>query len=227
MSDYLNGGRFVNAFKQLLPYLPVTLEIVFWATVFGVLFGILIAKIRIHKVPVLNQIAYLFISFMRGTPLLVQMMIVYYGLPVVLSLFGINANRWEKLIFAYGAYAMNQAAFLAEMFRGSIEAIPASQNEAAYSIGLTKWQTFKRIVLPQAIRIVMPAFGTDFVALFQSTSLVYLLGVIDIMGRAKTIGTSTGHFMEPYLVAVVIYVTISICARFIFHYIDKKWKYAS
>ncbi|MGL6199604.1 MAG: amino acid ABC transporter permease [Lachnospiraceae bacterium] len=227
MTDYLNWGRFVNAFKQLLPYLPITLKIVFWATVFGVFFGMLIAKIRIHKYPVLNQISYLFISFMRGTPLLVQMMVVYYGLPVILSLFGIDANRWGKIIFAYAAYAMNQAAFLAEMFRGAIEAIPVSQNEAAYSVGLTKWQTFRRIVLPQAIRIVLPSFGSDLVGLFQGTSLVYLMGVVDIMGRAKTIGTSTGHFMEPYLVAVVVYVVISICVRCIFHYVDSKRKYAT
>lgn len=227
MTNYLDWDRFVNAFKQLLPYLPVTLQIVFWATVFGVLFGMIIAKMRIQKVPVLNQIAYLFISFMRGTPLLVQMMVVYYGLPVILSLFGIDANRWEKIIFAYAAYAMNQAAFLAEMFRGSIEAIPVSQSEAAYSVGLTKWQAFRRIVLPQAVRIVLPSFGTDFIGLFQGTSLVYLMGVIDIMGRAKTIGTSTSHFLEPYLVVVAIYVIISICVRCIFYCIDNKLKYAA
>ena len=108
------------------------------------------------------------------------------------------------------------------MFRGATEAIPIEQTEAAISVGLTRFQTFRRIIFPQMLRIVLPAFGNDFVGLFQGTSLVYLLGVMDVMGRARTVGTSSGHFLEPYLAALVLYVVISIILTFLFWLLDRK-----
>lgn len=222
MTKFFQWTRLENAFQQVTPCLTVTIQIVFWATVMGCVLGILLSQIMIHKVPVLQKITRLFISFIRDTPLLVQMMLCYYGFPAFLDLIGIDANRWDKLIFAFIAYGLNQAGFLAEMFRGATEAIPIEQTEAAISVGLTRFQTFRRIIFPQMLRIVLPAFGNDFVGLFQGTSLVYLLGVMDVMGRARTVGTSSGHFLEPYLAALILYIVISIILTFLFWILNRK-----
>ena len=222
MTIFFQWERLETAFHQILPCLSVTVQIVLWATVIGGVLGILLSQILIRRIPVLRQIARIFISFIRDTPLLVQMMLCYYGFPVILGLIGIDASRWDRLVFAFLAYGLNQAGFLAEMFRGATEAIPIEQTEAAISVGLTRFQTFRRIIFPQMLRIVLPAFGNDFVGLFQGTSLVYLLGVMDVMGRARTVGTSSGHFLEPYLAALVLYVVISIILTFLFWLLDRK-----
>ena len=222
MTKFFQWARLENAFQQVVPCLTVTIQIVFWATVMGCVLGLILSQIMIRKVPVLQRITRLFISFIRDTPLLVQMMLCYYGFPAFLGLIGIDANRWDKLIFAFIAYGLNQAGFLAEMFRGATEAIPIEQTEAALSVGLTRFQTFRRIIFPQMLRIVLPAFGNDFVGLFQGTSLVYLLGVMDVMGRARSVGTSSGHFLEPYLAALVLYIVISIILTFLFWILNRK-----
>lgn len=222
MTIFFQWERLETAFHQILPCLSVTVQIVLWATVIGCVLGILLSQILIRRIPVLRQIARIFISFIRDTPLLVQMMLCYYGFPVILGLIGIDASRWDRLVFAFLAYGLNQAGFLAEMFRGATEAIPIEQTEAAISVGLTRFQTFRRIIFPQMLRIVLPAFGNDFVGIFQGTSLVYLLGVMDVMGRARTVGTSSGHFLEPYLAALVLYVVISIILTFLFWLLDRK-----
>lgn len=222
MTNFFQWERLEIAFRQVVPCLTVTVQIVLWATLIGCVLGILLSQILIRRVPVLRQIARIFISFIRDTPLIVQMMLCYYGFPVILGLAGIDASRWERLTFAFLAYGLNQAGFLAEMFRGATEAIPIEQTEAAISVGLTRFQTFRRIIFPQMLRIVLPAFGNDFVGLFQGTSLVYLLGVMDVMGRARTVGTSSGHFLEPYLAALVLYVVISIILTFLFWLLDRK-----
>jgi len=222
MTKFFQWERLETAFRQMLPCLTVTVQIVLWATLIGCVLGILLSQILIRRIPVLRQIARVFISFIRDTPLLVQMMLCYYGFPVILGLVGIDANRWDRLVFAVLAYGLNQAGFLAEMFRGATEAIPIEQTEAAISVGLTRFQTFHRIIFPQMLRIVLPAFGNDFVGLFQGTSLVYLLGVMDVMGRARTVGTSSGHFLEPYLAALILYVVISIILTFLFWVLNRR-----
>lgn len=222
MTKFFEWTRLESAFRQVLPCLSVTVQIVFWATVIGCLLGIILSQILIRRVPFLQGVVRVFISFIRDTPLLVQMMLCYYGFPSFFGIFGIDANRWDRLVFAFLAYGLNQAGFLAEMFRSATEAIPIEQTEAAISVGMTKFQTFRRIIFPQMIRIVLPAFGNDFVGLFQGTSLVYMLGVMDVMGRARAVGTSSGHFLEPYLVALILYVVISIILTFLFWLWNRK-----
>lgn len=227
MVDYFSWQRMGSALIQILPCLWVTVKVVFISDFAGILLGLLISEIRMKKTPVLYQFVTVFISFMRGTPLIVQLMLSYYFVPRLLLIFGINAVRWPKLVFAYIAYGLNQAAFVGEMFRSSIEAIPPGQIEAARSLGFKGLQTYRHVIIPQMVRIVLPAFGNDFVGLFQGTSLVYLLGIMDVLGRAKAVGTFSGHYIEPYLIALVIYVIISLLLNFAFSRVEKsleKWR---
>jgi L-cystine transport system permease protein len=111
------------------------------------------------------------------------------------------------------------------MFRGAIEAVPYEQTEAAYSVGLNRVQAFVRIVLPQATKIVLPAFGTDIVGMLNNTQIAFLLGTMDIIGRGKTIGLSSGHSLEAYVSVAIIYIICSLLLRLIFNRLDKLLSY--
>ena len=224
MEKLFQWERFFANIPKIIPYLSVTLSIVFYATAAGVVLGIVIACISIKKTPILFPISRVYLSFMRGTPMLVQLMLVYYGLPPVIDfLFGIQSNReWGAIVFAYITFILNQGAFLSVIFQSAICSVPAGQMEAGLSVGLTEWQTFRRIVFPQMIRIALPPFGSDLIGLFHNSSLVFLIGVTDIMGRAKTIGSATKHVIEAYLFVALIYIVCSLLIRFIFYYLGKK-----
>ncbi|MBP3196222.1 MAG: ABC transporter permease subunit, partial [Butyrivibrio sp.] len=107
-------------------------------------------------------------------------------------------------------------------FRGAITSVPYIQTEAGFSIGMTGVQTFTRIVLPQAFKVAIPHYGVDLVGVFQNTSLVFTLGVVDILGKAKTLGAATGHTLEGYVAATVIYITFSLLLKGAFILIEKK-----
>lgn len=223
MADLFSWQRLIQNFPILIVKLPITFEIVAVAFSLGFLLALLIATARIKKIPVLNQILTVFISFERGTPLLVQMLVVYYALPIVLkSFFGIDSRRWEKIIFVDLALILNQGVFLGEIFRGAILSIPKGQREAAIACGFSEFNAFVRIVLPQAVRVALPSTGLTLIGLFQETSLVFMIGVIDIIGRASALGATTGHSLESYVIIAVIFVLINFALTAITTKIDKK-----
>lgn len=223
MADLFSWQRLIQNFPILIVKLPITFEIVAVAFTLGFLLALLIATARIKKIPVLNQILTVFISFERGTPLLVQMLVVYYALPIVLkTFFGIDSRRWEKIIFVDLALILNQGVFLGEIFRGAILSIPKGQREAAIACGFSEFNAFVRIVLPQAVRVALPSTGLTLIGLFQETSLVFMIGVIDIIGRASALGATTGHSLESYIIIAVIFVLINFALTAITTKIDKK-----
>lgn len=210
VGDYLNPGLVLAYFPALLSRLHITLLLVLLATFIGIVLGAMIALLRIYKIPVCNQFSAVYISFMRGTPILVQMFIVYYGLPAVFLLIGININRWDKLVFIILTYGLNMAAFMAEIIRAAILSVPVGQIEAAYSVGMTRIQTFRRIVAPQALLAALPSLGINIVSLLQDSSIAFSLGIIDVMGKAKVIGASTYHTLEGYAGAAIIFLILCI-----------------
>jgi len=228
MADLFSWQRVVKNFPILITKLPVTFEIVAVAFSLGFILALLIATTRIKKVPLLNQILTVFISFERGTPLLVQMLVVYYAFPIVLyKAFGIDSRRWEKIIFVDLALILNQGVFLGEIFRGAILAVPKGQKEAALACGISDSKAFIKIILPQAIRIALPSTGLTLIGLFQETSLVYMLGVMDIMGRASALGATSGHNLESYLIIALIFVLINFGLTAITTKIDKNLTYGT
>lgn len=178
MSEYFSFGRVIEYFPKLITSFPTTLIIVVAALAVGIVLGIILAFIRIHKIPVLYQLSCVYVSFIRGTPQIIQLFLVYYGMPLLfMNLFGIDLNRVDALLFVIVAYGLNESAFLSEIFRGGLSAIPSGQYEAGYACGLTKIQTFRRVVIPQAARIVLPSVEVGIVLLFQNTSMAASIGV--------------------------------------------------
>ena len=213
-------------FPVLIVKLPVTFEIVAVAFSLGFVLALLIATARIKRIPVLDQILTVFISFERGTPLLVQMLVVYYALPIVLkAFFGIDSRRWEKIIFVDLALILNQGVFLGEIFRGAILSIPKGQREAAIACGFSEFDAFVKVVLPQAVRIALPSTALTLIGLFQETSLVFMIGVIDIIGRANALGATTGHSLESYLIVAAVFLLINFALTAITTRIDRKFAF--
>ena len=222
MENYFSINLIFQYLPQLLSRLHITLLIVLSATIIGLVLGIILALFRVYKVPVLNQISIVYISFMRGTPILVQMFIVFYGLPMLLMKIGININRWDKLYFVIITYGLNAAAFKAEMIRAAIANIPVGQVEAAYSVGMTKVQAFLRIIAPQSVIIILPTLGITLVGLLQDTSLAFTLGIIDVMGKVNVIAANTYRSIEGYVSAAIIFFVLSILLEQLFSRIEKK-----
>lgn len=226
MTNLFSASRFLAAIPKILPYMGVTFHIVIVAVVLGSLLGLLVAVLRIKRIPVIQQILSVYISFMRGTPMLVQLMIVYFGLPLFIKgLTGIDINLWTKVIFVDITFVINEGAFLGEIFRGAIQAVPYEQTEAGYSVGLGRVQTFVQVVLPQSVKIALPAYGVDIIGIFHNTSIAFLIGVIDIVGRAKSIGIATGHALEAYIFVAIIYIAVSILLRVLFYKINETYSF--
>jgi polar amino acid transport system permease protein len=160
-------------------------------------------------------IATFYTSLFRGTPLLLQIIVIYQGTPEVIRAFGLP-NSYNPPAFWSGvaALSLNYGAYLTEVFRAGIQAVPKGQNEAAWAIGLSGWQTQRRIILPQALKIVIPAVGNDFIALIKDTSLVSVITVEELLRRSQLAGAATFSFMSTLLVAAAWYWALTIFFSF-------------
>ncbi|MGB8269437.1 MAG: amino acid ABC transporter permease [Priestia megaterium] len=199
-----------TSIPQLLSYLHITIWILIASLVIGSILGLFIALPRIYKVPVLSQIAAVYISFMRGTPILIQLFLVFYGIPALLQLIHIDVSRMAPLVFVIITYSLSTAASFSEMMRGAINSVDKGQTEAAYSIGMSGKQTFTRIVLPQALVVAFPNFGNLVIGSLKDTSLAFTIGVMDMMGRGDTIIAATAHAVEVYIALAIIYYLVAI-----------------
>ena len=191
----------IELFPILFKYLSVTMEMALLGFFFALILSVVIAVIRVFKLPVLNQFAGLFISFFRGTPLLVQLFLFYYGLPQLLPIFsGVDA-----FTAAIIGLSLHFSAYMAESIRAAILGIDKSQMEACFSIGMTRFQAMTRIILPQASRVATPSLMNYFIDMIKSTSLAFTFGVTEIMAKAQMEAASTFKFFESFLAVALIY----------------------
>jgi L-cystine transport system permease protein len=225
MEDIFSLNRLLRFIPRVLSALPTTLAIVAVATAGGLLFGMLLAIPRIERTPILSQFSRVVISFLRGTPIIIQMFIVYYGLPMLLQTMKIDITGWDKIYFIFVTYALNTGAFFAEIIRSSILSVPKSQSEAAAAAGLTRFQTYRRIIVPQSVSIAIPSLGMSMTGLLQDTSLAFTLGVLDVIGRVRALGALTSHVLEGYVVAAAIFILLSVGLEKVFGYIERKTRY--
>lgn len=208
MSRFFDWDYFVKVFPRILGSVPVTAAITLAAFGLGLILAALLAMARVYRVPVAREFAVIYVSFMRGTPILIQLLLCNLLLPgLIWGITGVNVGRiWPPIVFVVMAYALNSAAFLAEIFRSSVSGVDAGQNEAACSVGMTGLQAFIHVVFPQALRIALPAMANSLSGLLKDTSLAYsAAGVIDVMGMASASATLTFRYLEGYVGAAVIF----------------------
>ena len=185
----------------LLSYLPLTLQMAGIAMVLALIIACLLAVVRVLRLPVLNGAALLFISFFRGTPLLVQLFLFYYGLPQLINaLISINGVTAAVL-----GLTLHFSAYMAESIRAAIMGIDRSQTEAALSIGMTQSQLMRRIILPQATRVATPTLMNYFIDMIKATSLAFTLGVTEMMGATQKEASGSFLYLEAFLLVAIIY----------------------
>jgi cystine transport system permease protein len=180
----------------------ITLGFAVGAMLLGLPLGFLVALARLSRVMPLQRLALAYVSFIRGTPLLVQIFVVYYGLPSL----GITLDPVTSGLFAL---TLNVAAYLSETVRASIAAIPRGQWEAATSLGLNRTFTLREVILPQALRIALPSIGNSFIGLIKDTSLVSVITVTELLRSSQLIVARTFEPFGPYLAAALIYWLLS------------------
>ena len=219
--------RFTSYFPKIIAKFPVTLGIVLVSFACGIILGLCFALIRLKKLPVVSQVVAVLVSYIRCTPPITQLFVVYFGLPILLRSLGVDTTNVAKVVYVYVAFGLNQAGFLSEVMRSSILAVPSGQTEAGLSVGLTGGQTFFTIVVPQALRIAMPMLGTAFVYLFQGTALAYMVGVMDMIGKARSIAAIRGHLLEGYLCAACVFIVISLILENVFKRLNMHLDFSS
>ena len=188
--------------SQMLEGTLMSLRIFFSTLLFSLPLGLLVALGRMSKNPIINLPVRFYILVMRGTPLMLQLLFIFYGLKPI---FGIQLDR---VISAQVAFALNYAAYFAEIFRGGIEGIPQGQHEAAKVLGFTKKQTFFRIVLPQVVKRIIPPMGNEFITLVKDTSLAQAIGVVELL-RITENWVSSAVDMTPFLIAGIFYLVMN------------------
>lgn len=211
-----------DTFAILRRFLPeflkgaaVTLELTAVGLTLGFILGLTLALMKAYGPKWLKIIAIGYIELFRGTPLLVQLFLIYYGLPSM----GLTLSQ---SLSAYLALGLNSAAYQAEYLRGAIQSIGESQMTAGRAIGLTRWQTIRFIILPQALRLVIPAWSNEPISLLKTTAVVFLIAVQDLMARGKRVATITYNPIGSYLAIAVIYLLMVFVLNAILKWLERK-----
>jgi len=213
---------------ELLKYLPVTLEITILSMILGLIIGLILAMIKIKQIPVLYRISAIFVSFTRGTPILVQLYLTYYGIPIFLKYYNYyngtnyNLNSIPSLLFVLVAFSLNEAAYNSENIRAAIQSIEKGQIEAAHSLGMTSFQVLKRVLLPEAFVVALPTLGNALIGLLKGTSLAFVCSVVEITAQGKILAGSSYRYFEVYVSLAIIYWVLTIIIEQGIKFIEKR-----
>jgi polar amino acid transport system permease protein len=200
----------------LLQGLLVTVEITVLGSLLAYVLGVVLALLRRSGIPVVSQFVYLFVEFVRSTPLLIQVFVLYYLVP---PLTGIRMSAFVTGVVALGVH---YACYTAEVYRAGIEAVPKGQWEAATALSLPRSRVWTGIILPQAVPRVLPALGNYTISMFKETPLLLAIGVLDVLNRAKEVGAETFRVIEPYTLAGVLFLLISYPASIIVRRLERR-----
>ena len=211
---------FFNMLEQISSGMLHTILIFFFTLVFSLPLGWIVAFGRMSKNKIISGITAFFISILRGTPLMLQLMVVFYG-PYFLFQLPIGNWRFPAIIVGF---SINYAAYFAEIYRSGISAIPVGQYEAAHILGYTKVQTFFKIILPQVIRIILPAVTNEVITLVKDTSLAFSISYIEMFSITKQIA-STQTTLMPFAIAAAFYYIFNLLVSFVMRRIEKRLKY--
>lgn len=202
--------------KMLMAGIKVTIPLTILSFLFSLVLGLILALVQVNRVNILRQISAVYVWIFRGTPLIVQLFIIFFGLPSV----GINVDAFPAAVLAFG---MNLAAYNAEAFRAAIQAVPKGQIEAASMVGLNFWQTNLRIVLPQAFAIAFPSLFNNLISLLKDTSLAFSITVVEMFATAKQVATRTYEPFALYMEAAAIYLVFSTVLTWLQSYLENKF----
>ncbi|TCK97844.1 polar amino acid transport system permease protein [Natranaerovirga hydrolytica] len=201
-------------FHIFIPAAIETLKISAASIVFGVVVGLIIALFKISKFKLLNIPASIYIGVIRGTPILLQLLLLFYGLTNIIRL-----NAFPAAVIAFGVH---NSAYIAEIFRGSILSVDIGQREAARSIGMTKTQAFRRVIFPQAFKRAVPPLGNQFIIAIKDSSLASAVAVRELLMQARQLGSATYHPLEYLMIAGIYYLIITLSLSYVVKKVEKR-----
>ena len=218
----------LDAFPAVIGKLPVTILLALGGAFVGIIFAMIFALVKINRVRILYPIQAVFVSFLRGTPLLVQLMLTYYGIPLILkainqsygTAFNINAIPAE--LFAIVALAFNEAAYASETIRAAILSVDPGEIEAARSLGMTNRQVYRRIIIPNAAVVATPTLINSLIGLTKGTSLAFSASVVEIFAQARIIGGSDLKYFERFITVSIVYWIVNILIEMLGRHIERR-----
>ncbi|MFC4652383.1 amino acid ABC transporter permease [Lactococcus nasutitermitis] len=218
---------FVSAFLPIIKEIPTSLIITVIAMILGLVLGLLLALVRINKIPILNQLRALFVSFIRGTPIIVQLYLTYTGIPLILKAINMNygtsfnVNSIPAMLFVIITFGLNEAAYGSETIRAAIQSVDNGQLEAAKSLGMTNFQVFTRVTFKEALTVATAPLGNALIGLLKSTSLAFIAGVVEMTAQAQIIGGSNFRQFETYCALALVYWPICIIFELLIRLIER------
>lgn len=222
-----------DAIPSILEKLPTTLLLTLGGSVFGLILAMLFAIVKINRVKVLYPIQAAFVSFLRGTPILVQLMLTYYGIPLALKALNqktgleLNINAIPASVFAITAFAFNEAAYTSETIRAAIQSVSTGEIEAAKSLGMTNAQIYRRVIIPNAAVVATPTLINTLIGLTKGTSLAFNAGIVEMFAQAQILGGSDYRYFERFISVALVYWAVSIVIEQVGRLIEKKMEIAS
>lgn len=208
----------VDAFPLLLTGAVVTVEITAMSVGLGLLIGMFAGIARISNLWILRAVATVYVEFIRGTPLLVQLFLMYFALPIITGV------RIDPFVAAIAACSVNSGAYVAEIFRAGIESIDSGQMEAGRSLGMTWTQTMRYIIVPQAFKRVIPPLGNEFIAMLKDSSLVSVIGFEELTRRGQLVIARTYGSLEIWLSVAFIYLIMTLTISRFVAYLERRYK---
>lgn len=223
--EVVEQRKSISTIRDWRTYLPlllrgavITIEISVLGMLLAVVAGLALVLTRLYAVAPLRWLAQVYVEVIRGTPLLIQLFFIYYGLPEI----GIRLQAFPAAILGLG---LNYAAYEAENYRAGIEAIPRGQTEAAQALGMTRWQSLQHIILPQAFRLVIPPITNDFIALFKDSSIVSVITMVELTKVYGMLAMSTYDYIGLGLMTATIYFALSYPASIFANWLEKRLRY--
>lgn len=210
-------GYIYTLLPAMMEGLEMTLKVFFLTLILSIPLGILVSIGRLSNIKLISKITQLYIWVMRGTPLMLQIVFVFFGLPIV----GITFDRFVSVIIAF---VLNYGAYFGEIFRGGIESIDKGQYEAAKVLGLTPYKTFIRIILPQMFKVVLPSIANEVITLVKDTSLIYIVGIGELL-RAGKIASNRDVSLIPLAMVGIIYLLLTAIFTGIFNKTERRYSY--
>jgi glutamine transport system permease protein len=211
----------LDALPALLQGALITLQLTAAAVVFGSIGGVALGIARLSKIVPLRLFARIYVDFFRGTPLLIQLLIIYFGIPSLLKSVGIDFSLGRGAAAIIGL-SLNSAAYLAEIVRAGIQSIELGQKEAAESLGLGPVQTMQYVIFPQALRRMIPPLGNEFITLLKDTSLVTIIGYQELLRQGQLIVATNFRPFEIYITVALIYLAMTVLSSQAFSWLEHK-----
>ncbi|WP_107923424.1 amino acid ABC transporter permease [Lysinibacillus parviboronicapiens] len=217
-----------EAFQEICKVLPLTLFMTFTPVLLGILIGIVVAFVRIQNIKIIAPIVNFYVSFFRGTPIIMHIMLIYFGIPIVVDAVAqtlkldFDANAIPILFFVLVALTLSAGAYASEIIRSGILGVPKGQLEAAYAVGLTFSQAMRRFILPQAFSQSIPNFTNVFIGFLHATSLAFFVSIKELTGVANIVASVNLKFLEAFIAVGLIYWGVSAVIELIAHRIEKR-----